>query len=714
MKRFTLYLLLALVTLSACSKDDTAPADGSGTGVVAMTISATRTQDESVYDPMEHLTVYIYNNEGGLLRKYTSEEAIPPRLELLAGTYRFAVEAGEASPASTTKRYYKGEEKVEVKAGEITNAKVVCRIVNSIVEVKFDASVVENFNAGYFAWVTGDDEFDKQAAEAGSVPALKFTDDGTGYYILPEGTTTLSWMFSGTHSTRGKVEKTGIMPDVKAGGKYIFTFKYSPDLPGFIECFQIKVDTDTDDQDDTIIFSPEPTIVGEGFDTETLQKYVSGDRQYRITSFAALQQVTVSIDGESHNALEGAPAGITVTRIDDYNMMLKLSDAFFAGRTAGDHAVKVEIADADGGTKNVSTAYRLQGIIPVTDKSYDLWSNTLTMGVVNFDESADVEFGLRRSDGQWQTVVGTSQGDGLYSVTFAPQWDESTNEGQLTVYTPKAGTGIFAGYTYEYRISVNGTEEGGSFTTSTTQVIPDGDMENPGLSCFGLSNATTDFWGSGNNNYFNLAVLSELCTFQSKTGQGGSHCALLASQKALIMLAAGNLFSGTFVKPATQGTVSFGKDYDWQARPTHMRFKYHAELGGGKFWTKWKDETGNYPVTKKEDDAARVFVAIVDWEKTQNVSSGLAEPSGMWDPVMTSNIKGTGAIIGYGSVFIDKSTEGDEMVSIDLPIYYYDKVTKPSKQYKIVISCSSNAYGDYMCGCDGNRLYLDDFEWLYQ
>ena len=84
----------------------------------------------------------------------------------------------------------------------------------------------------------------------------------------------------------------------------------------------------------------------------------------------------------------------------------------------------------------------------------------------------------------------------------------------------------------------------------------------------------------------------------------------------------------------------------------------------------------------------------------------------MWDPETVSSLE-EGAIIGYGSLWVEQSTDGDDMVTIDLPIYYYDKTTKPSKEYKIVISCSANAYGDYMNGCRNNRLYVDDFEWVY-
>lgn len=146
MKRYISYfaVLLAVLLGAACSKDDSAAGSDNRTGVMAMTVSTRQTADTGEYDPLQHQTVYIYNDEGGLLRKYTSKEACPERLELLAGTYRVAVEAGEEAPADFTKRLYKGEETFTVKPGETTNVAVVCQIVNTVVEVKFDDSILQN------------------------------------------------------------------------------------------------------------------------------------------------------------------------------------------------------------------------------------------------------------------------------------------------------------------------------------------------------------------------------------------------------------------------------------------------------------------------------------------------------------------------------------------------------------------------------------------
>lgn len=170
MKRYISYfaVLLAVLLGAACSKDDSAAGSDNRTGVMAMTVSTRQTADTGEYDPLQHQTVYIYNDEGGLLRKYTSKEALPERLELLAGTYRVAVEAGEEAPADFTKRLYKGEETFTVKPGETTNVAVVCQIVNTVVEVKFDDSILQNLAPGYSVWIAGGEKVDEQAAEAGS------------------------------------------------------------------------------------------------------------------------------------------------------------------------------------------------------------------------------------------------------------------------------------------------------------------------------------------------------------------------------------------------------------------------------------------------------------------------------------------------------------------------------------------------------------------
>ena len=484
MKRHITYIamLLTALTGASCSQDETPAGDGR-TGVMAMTISTSRAEDNGEYDPLQYQKVYIYNSEGGLLRKYAAKDDIPERLELLSGTYRVAVEAGEQVPADFSKRFYKGEETFTVKPGETTHAEVVCKIANTVVEVKFDASIVENLDPGYFVWIAGTDKFDEAEAESGAVPALKFTDEGTGYYTLPAGTTSLAWMFRGTHTSGKQVEMENTLTEVKAGGKYVFTFRYSPDLPGYIDALLIRVDTETEDKDDKIIFSPDPALLTEGFDNDEVQKYTSGEKKYRIMAFAELKKFTVSVGDDSYDLLTGTHEGISFTPTDKYNTELTLSDAFFAGLAGGDHAVTIHVEDANGGSNEISTTYRLQGLVPVTEKSYDLWANTVTLQVVDFTRSANVTFGLCGSDGQWKYLTGTSQGDDFISATYAPEWENKTEADWSTPNTVlpysriKDGTGISAGNTYDYKATINGAEHTGQFTTQAGNAMTDGSLE---------------------------------------------------------------------------------------------------------------------------------------------------------------------------------------------------------------------------------------------
>ncbi|MFQ9211067.1 MAG: hypothetical protein ACLR3T_06010, partial [Alistipes finegoldii] len=84
MKRYITYIamLLTALTGAACSQDEIPVGDGR-TGVMAMTISTSRAETNGEYDPLQYQKVYIYNSEGGLLRKYAAKEDSPVRLELL-------------------------------------------------------------------------------------------------------------------------------------------------------------------------------------------------------------------------------------------------------------------------------------------------------------------------------------------------------------------------------------------------------------------------------------------------------------------------------------------------------------------------------------------------------------------------------------------------------------------------------------------------------
>lgn len=732
---YALLLLTAGAVAPSCSTDETEV--GGGTGYLKMNISTTRsgaadqTSDTSAseaYDPMEHLVVRIYNAEDGLIRKYASRDLIPSELELLAGEYRVAVEAGEEVAASFTQRFYKGENRFNVTAGNITPVEVRCTIRNTIAAVQFDETVGTNFGENFHVWVAAGNEVDEAAAENGTLAALKYTADGTGYFTLPEGTDHIAWRFVGTHSSRGEIIQSGSL-EAKAATKYTLQFSYSKDLPGYIDCTVMTIDVeDPDEFEDTIVFTPDPELEGVGFDIATPQNYIPGKTNgisYKVTTTYPMQAVRLTVGDKAVDLLGGeTPAeGVSVVREEEKALTVTLSDAFLTAFGGGDRTLAFHIEDTDGGTLDATPTLRLQGLVPVQASDYDLWSNTVTLRALVLDpEVGSVRFGLRKKDGTWHEQEGSATDNGYYTASFAPEWSEDTDADRPadggpfpTIYTQTEGTGIFAANEYEYRADLGGTQQNATFTTPDGDTIYNSGMElwskytvtgsfiTGGEVPFPNENASTAFWVSGNNGQTNA-----LCTGKTIEGNNGTLCAALQPQTAAGVFAAGNLFTGAFDCGTgfadTFGFARFGVRYTFTARPRALRLHINATV------TQVTNAKG--PLTTDDIDPARVYVCITNWTDRHAVKSGLSyDESSFWDPAKASSLA-EGAIIGYGSKTYTESTDG--WVTLTLPIHWYDKTAAPAAgSYSLVISCTTSAYGDYTTGSTNNRLYVEDFEWVY-
>ncbi len=717
MKRVLNYI--AAVTAAAllapsCSTDgvDNIP---EGQGLITMNVeTGTRAAGGAV--ALEECTVGVYdlNQEGALVRKYAKGKC-PDKIALVAGKYRVKVQYGEKpAAASFDNCYYEGlSEDIPLTAGSAKEAKVTCLPQSLAVDVHFGDDFAQLFNS-YAADVTLGD-----GVENGS---LHYTQNRTGYFTLPEGVTKMSWTFTGEHKTKGTITKTATFP-VEMGKKYALSFKFSPDMPGYITTEVITLEIgEPIEWDDEFNFSNDPEITSpqNGFFSEP-QVYAGAAMTVQVDAQAEITKLSVEAAGQTFDLMTPAVETAGMTRVNaasdqvtvEFNTpssaTITLNPSFF-DFACGDTAVTFKVEDKDGGQAEKTATIRMEeGIMPVAEADYDLWSNTVVLRAKS-NGAAPVIKMRRAGDSEWQTATAAADGDS-YAVTFAPAWTESQNASGVTVYTPDPTKGVYANHTYEAVAEIDGRTSSTTFTTACEQPIVNWNMADASSSCFTKENKSAPFWGSGNNKY-----ALELCT---QGTFGGKTCAVLKSTMAgalgFNLLAAGNLFTGTFVRPATDGTVSFGQPYTWQARPTALRIQHHATVGKVNQQKHKKD--GAHPQNIGDQDEAIVYVAIVDWDQRHGVTSGLNAPKGVWSPdapATATDASGNAMkIVGYGIYRINASTPGNDLVGKDIEIVYYDKELKPSKTYSLVISCATNFYGDYMCGCDSNELYITDFEWVY-
>lgn len=363
---------------------------------------------------------------------------------------------------------------------------------------------------------------------------------------------------------------------------------------------------------------------------------------------------------------------------------------------SGDHSFILTVKDSNGETvqKTCTFSYvyvKPTGYVEVSD--IDLWLNTAAVSVTT-ENASSVSVWFGEKDGSLSEIEAV---DGAYRIE--PEYSSESNDSGLTVYVPVKGTGVYAGKTYVVELrdgeTVLDTEE---FTTASGDVIPNGDMSAWSTkTSLPYPNAEGEsFWDSGNNSF------STLC----EESDGAAH--LKANLVLSAIFAPGNMYTGDFNMSGFSGTASFGKKFDWTARPAALKVSYRANVGT-------IDKEGASDPLKGslsgKADTTRVYAVVVDWTAQHSVVSGIGTPSGMWDPATATSLD-EGAILGYAMLDITE-TQAD-FKDVEVPFVWYDTESKPaSDNYSIVISCATSKRGDYLTGCSTNELWIDNFGFAY-
>ena len=745
MKNLGIYFVAVAATVLtvACEKTEM---DGyaANEGGVVMSLAQTRAGETSDWTPnptWEGCTTFIYQNGTDaetseptktLIRKYAPGDC-PTTIKLLVGSYTAKVQWGERpESAAVDKCFYEGSADFTIEAGQTQSVAVSCQPQSTAVKVVFDATVSPE--------PTGDGSDSPVLTNctakialpddnnSNTVDALTFTKNGTGYFTMPEGVSTLTWTFEATHvdQSKGTVSKSANIA-VEAGKSYKLTFKYSPDLPGYISV-GIKI-VEPEEKNDVMVFSPDPDIISPIFESAEPQDFTQSGvaLTMKANGGATVNEARIYLVEEEPAAVALAatraikekclwnwkpgvaedPRVSVVSGDEGKTLTVTLQPAFFSF-PIGNTKLRFEVLDSNNGSADKTATVRTnEGIHPVVPANdCDLWANSVTLHAVSSGSAPT--FKLRQAGTtNWQTLTGELQKGNDYTATFAAEWTSSQNANNLNVYTPVEYTGVWANHTYEAAVVIDGHEYSTTFVTSGGDTIPNGNMENKSASCYTTNNSdpSTVIWGSGNN-----SMTSQLCQAATKPGMEGKNCSKLEAIVKFNNLAAGNLFLGTFTMVGTNGTVDFGIKYTYTARPKGLRFKYHANIGTVNYNMK------NGPLANDgtTSDQACVYFTIMDWSARRGVTSGLGDPSGMWSADAQANLDGCGPILGYGMMVITGKTDGDSMVEGYIPVNFYDKAAAaPQGNYTLTIACSTSRYGDYMNGCSSNVLYVDDFEWVY-
>lgn len=715
--------------LTSCSEEQTL-AVGEGTLHVAANVNSnivavSRAENEA--ELAATTKIWIYSSEG-VVRKYNSISEVPAGgVKLISGDYTVKAWAGTLSYASFTDRWFEGEETVTVPANGSISCTVECKIANVVVSVKYPDNVDELIS-----------DYSLTVSHKGGELTFDGKDESKGYYMMPEGETSLDYVMTFTNEGEQKTVR-GTIANVEQAHEYILNVIANPSGGNDSEgaaWLTIEVDDTMIDVSETIAITPPPTIMGYGFDLSAPiagEAGTIGRHSVYVCSASSLKSVV----------LRGLVNCGSITEVD----FIRATETILQQLASSGIHAETEVVDGGVLMKIVFDAEYLNGL-PNSDNPYvyafeavdDNGKSSTANMTLRISQAPVVAAPVTDSDVTYTKVslTGTVAQDGVESVGFqyAPSGSEAWTyvAGSTTRAALAKGQAFYAtvsgleiGQTYDYR-AVSGTPSNPTeFTGEILKFSTKGDMPQIVNNSFEqwsefsdgavmpMPSGSDNGWDSGNHGSKTMGV--QLTNSSTDMKHSGAYSAKLRSQfvgvGTLGKFAAGNLFYGKYLETAgTDGVIGFGRQFAFpqsEIRPVAMRvwINYRPAAAVNK------KGAGSH-VPQGTLDVGHIFVGLFDAPDTGDSDSNYNGNYGY--VVRTKNQSrlfdvNDPRIVAYGEKILDGDYGPDgQLQELVIPLDY--RAGKGQPTYICVVFTASK-FGDYFEGGEGSTMYVDDVELIY-
>ena len=233
-----------------------------------------------------------------------------------------------------------------------------------------------------------------------------------------------------------------------------------------------------------------------------------------------------------------------------------------------------------------------------------------------------------------------------------------------------------------------------SFTTGKELQVPNSDFENWWLDkrvwCPWAEDGEP-YWGTGNQGAATVGQSNTVPTNDTPTGTG--RAAKLETKWIVVKLAAGNIFTGTYIRTdGTNGVLSFGRPFTERPVRVQGMYKYTGAIID-RASNEFKNLIG-------QPDTCSVWAALIDSDEPYEIRTNpnnrrLFDPDGP-------------EVIAYGQLL------NAETITSYVPFDFELKYKSTSRVPKYLIICASaSKYGDYFTGGAGATMYIDDIKLVY-
>lgn len=322
--------------------------------------------------------------------------------------------------------------------------------------------------------------------------------------------------------------------------------------------------------------------------------------------------------------------------------------------------------------------------------------------VYHSDESVTTEAGIfpRATNA---TLSGSIQSGKRPTITYKKDTDSEWNavaDADIHVNGTNYTTtlqGLEPGTNYQYTVQISGSNDYTStFTTAPATPLTNGSFDNwhqvdklwnPWAS------GEESFWDTGNKGAVTISDSNSVPTEESCNGSGKA--ASLESKYLVLKFAAGNIFTGSYVKTVgTNGVLSFGREFS--SFPSKLRINY-------KYTSATIDKVGedSYSYLKGRPDSCHIYIALTDWDQPLEIRTRPSERQ-LFD-------KNDSHVIAYAEYISGQSDAQYQQKDLVLDYRYTDRTPK-----YILVVASASKYGDFFTGGVGSKLLIDNFELIYE
>lgn len=709
-----LYSTLICIVLFCCfivSCND--ESNGLPTGILYLNVDEdhallTKAQSEVTN---ESLRVDIIKSSGDTLKSYNDylTEVKGEKLILPVGKYAVSVSSNHSGKAGWETPFYQGVDTVDVSAGIITAAKVVCKIANAKVKVGYGSGIKDKF-------------LNYETTISNSSGTLTYErDEHRAGYFTPEK---LNIDLLLVNNAGNKFHLRRVLEEVEPQHVYTFQFHLSSEDEDDNDAgadFDITVDKHVDSvfcnifiKEEELINSgvPKCELVGTSWNNG-LCSYKIGDKapeagellfNYSIGASRKLKSMLVKTTSQDfitlpsfdlcnpNDAVVAKELGFPMLpdspsqageKYNTYSLDLSLlvTSLHLQDDKPTEHHFTVELMDDIHQITTTSFTIKVRGEVKMGTEQPICW-HTFTILKGSGDESCYFEF--QKEDGDKIEIFN----------------DQIKRDDDGYMYSLVMGLETGVSYTYWVTTGEDNADKV-NFRIDVPEVVPNlnfDDWNKSGKTWYPNHADVSPFWDSGNKGANTISEENPTSPEETIIVREDGKAVKLETKTVFGVLASASVFTGSFEgTDGTNGILSFGQEY--KSRPTSLTGYYQYTP---KTITKVGD---NCPAEVNKDgmDQCIIYVALCS-RKSYEIRTNPKKLS-LFNPDDPS-------VIAYGELTANKEIKGTEKngyKSFSIPIIYRDTITPKS----IVIVAAASRYGDYFTGGVGSTLYLDELELKY-